>query len=104
MKNQDQLPEDEIVNMDQFQVGRNHLDEENDDEESLQNEDASSDDSGYTPGESEFADGKGTLLDEQSDEMDDDEENEFDSEELDAPDPDDMDDDAEFENPDDDPA
>ncbi|MFA4867942.1 MAG: hypothetical protein WC623_07085 [Pedobacter sp.] len=61
MENQDQLPEEENINPKQFQVGPNP--EDRDDEEN-QNGTA-----GYTPGETEFADGEGTRLDQESEEL-----------------------------------
>lgn len=63
MENQDQLPEEEIINPEQFEVGRNP--EDQDDEEN-QNGTAGTEQAGYTPGETEFADGEGTRLDQES--------------------------------------
>jgi len=103
MENQDQLPEEEIINPEQFQVGRNPEEQE---DEVDQDRTTGTDEAGYTPGETEFADGEGTRLDQESEELDLDE----DAEDLDDQntDPDagssgDQED-ADFENPDDDPA
>lgn len=71
MENQDQLPEEEIINPEQFEVGRNP--EDRDDEEN-QNGTADTGQAGYTPGETEFADGAGTRLDQESEAMEIDEE------------------------------
>lgn len=107
MKNQDQLPEEEIINPEQFQVGRNP--EERQDEVD-QHGTADTEQTGYTPGEIEFADGEGTRLDQESEELEIDQETE-DVDDLDIDpenDPDsgssDDEQDADFENPEDDPA
>lgn len=73
MENKDQLPEEEIINPEQFQIGRNP--EEGDDEEN-QNGTADTEQAGYTPGETEFADGEGTRLDQEREELEIDEETE----------------------------
>lgn len=78
MENQDQLQEEENVNPGQSQGGQKPEGQENREEETAEER-------GYTPGESEFADGEGTRLDEEIEEVEDD-------------------DDADFENPKDDPA
>jgi len=80
--------EEEIINPEQFQVGR------------TPQEDKEQDDEGYTSEEIPFADGEGTELDENI-ELDEDDELEADVPESDE----DFDDeDADFENPEDDPA
>ncbi len=96
--NQDQFTEEEIPNLDQFQVGRSAS---SDDELSptAQNQEddlggGDDDDAGYTEGEVEYADGEGTMLDDETEDFED----EDDDMNLDT------DDDADFENPDDDPA
>ena len=106
MENKDQLPEEEVINPEQFQVGRNPEDQ---DEEENQNGTAETEQAGYTPGETEFADGEGTRLDQESEEL----EVAPETEDLDDPDIDPGNDpdsgpsseeDADFENPEDDPA
>lgn len=60
MDNQeDKLPQEEIVNPEQFQVGRALQHEKEPQEDQMT---ARSDDAGYTPEEDQFADGKGTQL------------------------------------------
>lgn len=66
MENQNQLTEDEIVNPEQFQVGRNPHREENEQQDVTDATEAS----GYTSGEAAYADGKDTLLDRERDELD----------------------------------
>ncbi|MEQ7801893.1 hypothetical protein ABDJ41_19005 [Pedobacter sp. ASV1-7] len=107
MENQDQLPEEEIINPEEFEVGRNPEDQ---DDEEKQNGTADTEQVGYTPGETEFADGEGTRLDQESEELENDEETEdLDDQENDPEiDPDsgsssDLED-ADYENPEDDPA
>lgn len=55
--NQNEPEEEEIPNIEQFQVGRSHSDDR----------DTSEGDAGYTEGEIEFADGEGTQLNEEID-------------------------------------
>lgn len=97
MENQDQLPEEEITNLEQFQVGRTP-----DEQEEKQNSETDPEEAGYTPGETEFADGDGTRLDQEIEELEIDPETD-DLEELEA-EPESTEEDADFENPDDDPA
>lgn len=104
MENQDQLPEEEIINPDQFQVGRNPEEQE---DEVDQDGTTGTEEAGYTPGETEFADGEGARLDQESEELEIDEE----TEDLDIDPETDPDsgsssdqEDADFENPEDDPA
>ena len=66
MENQDQLPQEEIINSEQFQVSRNPEEQE---DEVNQNGTADTEQAGYTPGETEFADGEGTRLDQESEEL-----------------------------------
>lgn len=66
MENQNQLTEDEIVNPEQFQVGRNPHREENEQQDVTDGTEAN----GYTSGETAYADGKDTLLDRERDELD----------------------------------
>jgi hypothetical protein len=61
MENQDQLHEEEVVNPEQFQVGRNPEPEE---QAQNQDDENTSDEAGYTDGEIEYADGAGTDLEE----------------------------------------
>jgi hypothetical protein len=103
MENQDQLPEEEIINPEQFQVDRNP-----EEREDKVNQDGTADtaQTGYTPGETAFADGEGTRLDNESEEL------EIYPETEDSDDPEDDSDsgssgdeqDADFESPKDDPA
>lgn len=93
MENQDQSPEEEIVNPKQFQVGRNP---EKQEEETNQDGRANNEQAGYTPGETEFADGEGTRLDQESEELETEDEPESNSQGEEE--------DADFENPNDDPA
>jgi hypothetical protein len=96
--NQNQPEREEVPNLEQFQVGRNP---ENDQQQEQQSQDDSgnSQENGYTSGETEFADGEDSNLDQElgpdddldNDDQDDDEEGE-------------AGDDADFDNPDDDPA
>ncbi|ETZ23135.1 hypothetical protein [Pedobacter sp. V48] len=83
MENQDQLPE-EVVNAEQLQVGRNP-----NEQEEQQSEDGVEQEAGYTPGETEFADGEGTRLDQKVEELefddDDDPEPEPESDEQEEP-------------------
>ena len=79
MENQDQLPEEEIINPEQFKVARSPKEQE----DKIDQEDtADTEQAGYTPGETEFADGEGTRLDQESDELEPDSE----TEDLDDPD------------------
>ncbi len=59
---QDNLPEEDIINPEQFQVGRAPQNEKEIQEEEVSDQ---SDDAGYTPQEAQFADGKGTQLNEE---------------------------------------
>ena len=63
---------------------------------------ADTEETGYTPGETEFADGKDTRLNRRNEELETDPETE-DSDDQDT-DPEDDDEDADYENPQDDPA
>lgn len=94
MNNQDQLPEEEIVNPEQFHVGPNP--------EERESQTKQDDQAGYTPGETEFADGEGTRLVQQSEELEIDPQA-HDLDDTDG-DPQSDDEDADFENPKDDPA
>lgn len=85
MENQNELHEEEVVNPEQFQVGRNPEEQKN------QERNTESEDAGYTPGETEFADGEGSQLERESGELENDD---FETDHQDA----------DFENPDDDPA
>ncbi|ACU03937.1 hypothetical protein [Pedobacter heparinus] len=106
MENQDHLPEEEVINPEQFQVGRNPVEQE----ETNQDGSADNEQAGYTPGETEFADGEGTRLEQESEELEIDQEtNDLDDLDIDPEnDPDSSssseEEDADFENPDDDPA
>ncbi|SMC88985.1 hypothetical protein [Pedobacter africanus] len=107
MENQDQLPEEEIINPEQFQVGRNPEEQH---EQTNQDGSANNEQAGYTPGETEFADGEGTRLEQESEELEIDQETDN-SDDLDIDPENDPDsgsssdeEDADFENPDDDPA
>jgi hypothetical protein len=63
--NENKMEKDDIVNPEQFQVGRAPQDEkEETKEQDMVNR---SDDAGYTAEENQFADGKGTQLDEEID-------------------------------------
>ncbi|AOM79648.1 hypothetical protein [Pedobacter steynii] len=98
MENQNQSPEEEIVNPGQFQVGRNPEEQENE-----QNDEGTADteETGYTPGETEFADGEGTRLNEEIEEQENDPETEdYEDQDTDT----ENDEDADYENPKDDPA
>ncbi|WP_449437087.1 hypothetical protein [Pedobacter steynii] len=101
MENQEHLPEEEIINPEQFQVGRNP---EEQDEEANQNGTSDSEQVGYTPGETEFADGEGTRLEWESEELKIDQETDDDPESDSEDDSQSGEEDADFENPDDDPA
>ena len=92
MKNQEQLTEEEIKKTEQFQIGRNLAEEQ---EQKNQKGGNTSTASGYTSGETQYADGKGTRLEEETD-----------GPEIDKQEPDRErdEDDADFENQDDDPA
>lgn len=99
---QGQLQEDEIPTLEQFQVGRNPSDDEDFEDDGLQSEET--EDEGYTSGETEFADGQNSLLDDELGPEDDEDSNDEDyigDEETDLDD-----EDADFENPapEDDPA
>ena len=62
MENQeDKIEKDEIVNPEQFNVGRTSEEEK---EQSQNDMIERTDDAGYTPQEEQFADGKGTQLNE----------------------------------------
>lgn len=120
MENQNQLTDEEIVNPEQFQVGRNPHRDENDEQQGT----SGTDEGGYTPGETAYADGEDTLLDQNSEELEVDQDTEDfedpeDDEDVDGNDDDDLrveeiddeesidesdDDDVDFENPVDDPA
>ena len=81
--NQNELPEEEIPNLEQFQVGRAPSDQDEEWEEDmddlsgapddLQDDLDEDEDAGYTDDEIEYADGEGTLLDDEIDDEDDDE-------------------------------
>nr|WP_068890309.1 hypothetical protein [Pedobacter panaciterrae] len=106
MENQDQLPEEEIINPEQFQAGRNPEDQE---DEENQNGTAETEHAGYTPGETEFADGEGTRLDQESEELEIDlEAEDLDDSDIDTGnDPDSgssSEEDEDFEHPEDDPS
>ena len=63
MENQDdKIEKDEIVNPEQFQVGRAPQDEKENQQDQMTDR---SDDAGYTAQEDQFADGKGTQLSEE---------------------------------------
>ncbi|RZK93172.1 MAG: hypothetical protein EOO98_00420 [Pedobacter sp.] len=63
MKNEeDNMQQEEINNPAQFQVGRSPQEEKENSEEQMIERD---DDAGYTPEEDQFADGKGTQLNEE---------------------------------------
>ena len=72
---QNEPEEEEIPNIEQFQVGRSHPDEQDDDEV---NADEIDDDAGYTEGEKEFADGEGTQLNEEIDNLEDEDDEDLD--------------------------
>jgi hypothetical protein len=59
---EDKIQKDEIVNPEQFQVGRAPQDQK---ENPQQQMNGRTDDAGYTPQENQFADGKGTQLNEE---------------------------------------
>lgn len=61
-------PTEEISNLEQFQVGRAPEEEKNIQEDGTETE---HNEAGYTPEETEFADGKNTLLDDELSEDDD---------------------------------
>jgi hypothetical protein len=69
MKNQDELPEEEIENQQQFPIGRKPEDQGSENENDNENV---PEEKGYTSGEIEFADGEGTQLDEKSEMMEND--------------------------------
>lgn len=63
MKNEkDNIQQDEIYKPAKFQVGRSPQEEKGNSEEQMIERD---DEAGYTPEENQFADGKGTTLDEE---------------------------------------
>jgi len=102
---QNQLQEEEIPTLEQFQVGRNPSDDEDFENDGL--ESGETEDEGYTSGETEFADGQNSLLDDElGPDDDEDSEDEVDDDDFGDEDPDLDDDDADFENPapEDDPA
>lgn len=70
-------PTEEISNLEQFQVGRAPEEEKNIQEDGTETE---NNEAGYAPEETEFADGQGTLLDDELSE-DDDSDEEFEEEE-----------------------
>lgn len=75
-KKEQEMEQDEIVNLEQFQVGRAPEEEKQHDEE---------DDSDYTEDEVEFADGEGTQLEEEfadDDDFDDLEDDDLDTDDL----------------------
>ena len=86
MNNQNEQVEEEIPNIEQFQVSRSSLEEKD------MEDDAATEDEGYTEDEVEFADGEGTQL---AEEIPDEEE-----EDLDLDDSDDLEDDVDFEDDD----
>lgn len=59
-----EMEKDDIVNPEQFQVGRAPQEEKELDNQDVQNE---AEEVGYTEGEVQFADGEGTQLDEEID-------------------------------------
>jgi len=59
---EDKIQKDEIVNLEQFQVGRAPQEEKEDQKQQMTERE---DDAGYTPQENQFADGKGTVLNEE---------------------------------------
>ncbi|WP_162618632.1 hypothetical protein [Pedobacter yulinensis] len=67
MQNESQQnPEEEIPNMDQFQVGRAPAEEKQLDDDGNSNvTGTNAEENEYTPGEVEYADGEGTRLDEE---------------------------------------
>ena len=62
MNTQNEQTEEEIPNIEQFQVSRSSLEEKDLEED---NTNLAGDDAGYTEDEVEFADGEGTQLDEE---------------------------------------
>ncbi|TDO24266.1 hypothetical protein [Pedobacter duraquae] len=75
-KKEQEMEQDEIVNLEQFQVGRAPEEEKQHDEE---------DDSDYTEDEVEFADGEGTQLEEEfaaDDDFEDLEDDDLDTDDL----------------------
>lgn len=101
MQTQDQLTAENIKPT-QFQVNGNP--EENE----TQEETTGVEEIGYTPGETEYADGAGTSLDHEIEDLetdpDPDSDEEVDEDNDDELDPETNDEDADFENPEDDPA
>lgn len=90
MENQERLPEEKVNNIEPSRVGPNPADDH-------------LPASGYTSGETEYADGEGTRLAQETEEKETDEQGNNDLHAHDAsPEPDVED--AAFENPDDDPA
>jgi single-stranded DNA-binding protein len=89
--NQNQTEKEEVANLEQFQIGRNPENDQQQEQQS-QDETGNSQDTGYTSGETEFADGQDTTLDQElGPDEDEDEQGQ-------------AGDDADFDNPDDDPA
>ena len=88
MNNQNEQVEEEIPNIEQFQVSRSSLEEKDLEHDT----DATTEDEGYTEDEVEFADGEGTQL---AEEIPDEED-----EDLDLDDSDDLEDDVDFEDDD----
>lgn len=70
MENENQSHEEEAVNPEQFQDSRKPGKGQSEDNQDNRND---KDEADYTPGETEFADGKGTRLDQESEEVETDE-------------------------------
>lgn len=87
--NQNQPEEEEIPNIDQFQVGRSQTDDLDEQE----------DDTGYTEDEMEYADGVGTRLNEEIDGPEGDDEIDPDEDDLGDLDDDELDEDDNYEGP-----
>jgi len=90
MENKDQLQEEQSRKPENFQHSSNS--EEQRDKVNQRNK-ADTEEADYTPGETEFADGEGTRLDQKTEELADDQDSGSSDEQ-----------DADFENPEDDPA
>ena len=85
MNNQNEQTEEEIPNIEQFQVSRSSLEEKDleDNGTVTEEEAAATADAGYTSEEVEFADGEGTQLDSEiSDEPEEDEDDELEGDNL----------------------
>lgn len=90
MENKDQLREEQSRKPENFQHSSNSEEQK---DKANQSNTADTEEAGYTPGETKFADGEGTRLDRKTEESADDQDSGSSDEQ-----------DADFENPEDDPA